>query len=382
MSSDFTAGPLLSFDIGGGDTPPERPYIAPNLPTRKLLKPVPEEPDCYFLTIDNSTMEYFLKCSRAAEYYAVRSREPDRSAAALNFGGALHKAIEVLMRYGVSDATMTKGIGLIYEQFETRPVAVDEWRTADHAVKVFKKYCEKYPLELFKVATDSSARPHVEIPFAIPLGAIELNADIRYHIDQIIVPDVVERLPDWWETRTRPQSGGLGFHVKKVYILWSGRMDAILTWDGQYWIMDHKTSSVGGDGFFNDFILSQQTTGYTWAASRIIGAKVEGLLLNALICRKPTPTGKTIEFVRRRYHYTEDHLAEWEEDIMALVSDFLTSLKRGYFPKQTTHCEGKYGQCKYHSVCTLPRPQRPVMLQSSLFRNVTWSPLHVEDTAT
>lgn len=364
-----TPGPLVSFDLSSDLTP--QPRFTPQiiLPTRKMLRQVPEEPNCYFFTIDNSSLEYFSKCARASEYYIVRSREPDRSAASLNFGGALHKGLEVFMRYGVSEATLAKGKANIYEHFESRPPPVEEWRTADHAIKVFEKYAKQYPLELWEVARDPQGSPLVEIPFAIPLGSIEVNDFIQYSPSMVVAPE---------EHAWKPHFEAGGMYIKKVYILWSGRMDAILYWDNQFWVLDHKTTSIAGPGFFNDFLLSMQTVGYTWAGEKILGQQIAGLVLNALICRKPTPTGKTIELVRRRYPYSRDLIEEWEDDVMELITRFFSALKRGKFPKQTAWCQGKYGQCKYHEVCNLPRASRSIHLQSNLFRDVTWNPLHVD----
>lgn len=369
----ITPGPLVAFDLQD-DTVPRRVYVPQNLPTRRILKPVPEEPNSYYFTVDNSSLEYFTKCARAAEYYLVRSREPNRSAAALVFGGALHKAVEITLKHGVNEATIQKGVGAIYTHFETLPPAVEEWRTPDLAVEVFKKYCAKYPYELFSVARSETGEPLVEIGFAIPLGSVKLGTRVKYTAQQLVVLGNVDEACGW-----QPDSTAEGLLIDKIYILWSGRMDAILEWDGMFWVMDHKTTSIAGPGFYNDFILSMQTVGYTWAASKITGHRVAGLVLNALVTRKPTKTGKAIEFERRRYPYSDDLLDEWEQDVMEIITQFFSRLQSGHFPKETAWCEAKYGQCKYHEVCTLPRAQRNVMLQGNLFRDVTWNPLHIND---
>lgn len=370
----ITPGPLVAFDLVD-DTQPRRVYVPQNLPTRRILRPVPEEPNCYFFTVDNSSLDYFTKCGRAAEYYLVRSREPNRSAAALVFGGALHKAVEITLKHGVSEETIQKGVGSIYTHFESLPPAVEEWRTPDLAVEVFKKYCAKYPYELFQVATSPDGTPLVEIGFAIPLGSVNVRDFVTYSPQQLVVMGEFDEKVTW-----KPQTGdGLGLYIEKIYILWSGRMDAVLTWDGMFWVMDHKTTSIAGPGFYNDFILSMQTVGYTWAATKITGHRVAGLVLNALVTRKPTKTGKAIEFERRRYPYSDDLLSEWEEDVLQLVTNFFSHLQRGRFPKETAWCQGKYGQCRYHEVCALPKSQRNIMLQGNLFRDVTWNPLHTEE---
>lgn len=337
----------------------------PTLPRRKIFRAVPGEPDCYALSIDNTSLEHFQECARRAQYYLIEGREPATPATALSFGGAIHKALEVIIRYGVTEQTKHEAKARLIQHFDAHPVGPDEYRNLDMALSVFDRYTTKHPLELWEVMKDANGEPMVEISFECPLGSLTLNGPIRRAPRDCIVGC--------------DDASATEFFVKTLYILWTGRIDAILYWDGEHWVLDHKTTSIAGPGFFNDFILSQQTVGYAWAGSNLLKLPVKGLVLNALMARRPTKTGVSIEFDRRRYIYSPEMLHEWEENTLATVSDFIAHLQRGFFPMQTKWCQGKYGQCKYHEVCVLGRQHRLPYLQSELFRDVTWSPLAKQD---
>jgi hypothetical protein len=114
---------------------------------------------------------------------------------------------------------------------------------------------------------------------------------------------------------------------------------------------------------------------YVWAVSKQLNRSVYGFTVNALAIRKPTKTGKGNEYIRNIVMLDQTLLEEWVDDTLFIVSDFVEMARRGYYPKHTKWCVGKYGTCPYMSVCSLPPAHREVMLSSGLFRNVEWSPL-------
>ena len=105
--------------------------------------------------------------------------------------------------------------------------------------------------------------------------------------------------------------------------------------DNKLWIMDHKTTTILGENFFADFLNSQQTIGYTWAAQQLIGKPIEGLYLNAIAIRKQTKTGTPFEVHRKRFPYEQERIAEWTHNTLTLVSDFLSHYDRKFFPMET-----------------------------------------------
>lgn len=315
---------------------------------KPLLAPVPDEPGNFRLSFDNSSMEDFITCSRKAQYHSVFRRKPDGAEAALFYGGVAHEALEIRKQAMLvpNAAWQEQQVRLVIERFNAFPLPVDEWRTPDNLVELLKKYNDTYPIELepYKIVPGT-----IELPFSVPIGTVDLDKELEL----------------------RP---GEKVFVKKIYVHWTGRIDAIVELDGSHLVQDHKTASVMGPSFFDDFDLSAQMHGYTWAA-RQLGYPVAGLYLDVLGNRKPTKTGKPHELLRQRFFYNDEHVEEWKQDTFTSLTDFMEHLIRGYFPKGQKWCHGRFGTCPYWDVCKLVPSQRNNAIFGSAFVDDDWSPL-------
>ncbi len=325
-------------------------------PKRALLERI-EGTDDFILKIDNTTMETFQTCPRSAFYYTVqRIQRPDR--AALIFGGAIHAGLEVVYRDGFEAFAQAKLA--ILDHFEKHPFNYEnEWRTPAYAIQAFAAYVSQHSLMDNLKPVDKS---WVEKAFALNIGSFEVNGTLPYSRSQIT-----------------DEAGDELLYVGTIHAQFTGKID-ILGYNGaardRKWVVDHKTTSMGGETFYSDFDLAQQTHGYMWAAQEITGERAAGFVLNALIIRKPSRTGVGMEFDRRFYPYTQESLDEWKNDFLWSFENFVHSLINDQFPKYTKWCMGKYGKCQYHQICTLPADQRKFMIHSDAYENVTWSPLN------
>tara|TARA_R110000803_G_scaffold136034_1_gene202974 strand:+ start:4086 stop:5147 length:1062 start_codon:yes stop_codon:yes gene_type:complete len=337
---------------------------APPKPPRPLLEAVPGEPDNYILRIDNSTLEKTQTCPRSAQYYCVNRRER-QGGAALIFGGAVHEFLEHCYRTDFSMINVAAGINIAQAHLATVPLRPNDHRDPTYLTHVCQLYASTYcpdgALDIKPLVHDGT--PAVEIPFSLTLGEIEVNSEIKYTRYEMLRGDE--------ERKDSPL-----LYIKKLYILWSGKVDLLCENQGEPVISDHKTTSIEGQNFYEQFRLSQPVHGYVWAARRIFDLPINKFLLNAIFLRKLTKTGKGVTFDRRTYFMNEFHMNEWERDVMREIENFVHSLSTGYFPKAPVWCMGKYGACPYHDVCTLPDDrQRAMLLNSDSFVNVTWTPL-------
>jgi hypothetical protein len=342
----------------------ELPNVTPPPPkgaVRDLLVALPE-PGHYLMVIDNSTLEVFERCPTAFLYHFVYRRQAHARNASLTFGGALHKAIESLER-GDSEKAQNQAI---IDYFTSNPAPPDEYRTAPLAAEIMQHYRHRctQPDYHWKILTHNDA-PLIECPFEVPLGTIEVNTKIR--------------LPHWLEPAL----------VKTVHVAWSGKMDVIAHVQGRNRVVDHKTTSVGGDRFTQQFPLSHQTQGYVWAAQRLYPQlKIGGTCINAIYITKPKngttslldkgPRGglPALDFFRSYYDYTSQRLAEWERNCLLIIEDLLHCLIRNFYPMYTHHCFDKFSQCPYYDICTLEDIKvRHRLLMSEAYEDVTWSPL-------
>lgn len=310
---------------------------------------IPLGNDNYEFRLDNSGKELFESCARAAEYYTVWRREKEGSRASLFRGKVIHHCMALRRNLHLQNILQTKWeaeqMAYILSAYAGIDFGEEEWRTAEHAVNTVLEYNKTWPItaEPFTVVEGS-----VEKPFKLLLGEAELDADIVCHLGRL--------------------------HINKVTIYWTGILDARVIY-GSELVLDSKTTSILGSNFWDNFVLDSQMLGYVWSAKQL-GWPVDGYYVDAICGRKPTKSGKAFEFQRQRFFADQEQVDEWARDTYTLVTDFLEHLCRGYFPKSPKWCFGKYGRCQYWDVCTQPPSHRESILQSDLFKNVTWNPLN------
>lgn len=315
-----------------------------------------------------------MTCDRESEYEILHKRIRVGDEAALNFGGCVHKGLDV--RYNrphIPSPNLLKDMydAALGESVEKRPFTPGDWRTKELLWDVMQRYVLTYPTEEFEVLFRQSPegpKPCVELPFAIPLGTITLNDDMLLS-NKVKLPEKGPNGEDKFELQV--------FNSREIPVVWIGKMDMLIKKDGMFWIVDHKTTSIFGATYYNQYYLSNQMTGYAWAAQEALKQRVSGVMINVIAIRKPTPTGKGIEFGRQYIDIPHFRVAEWKRDTLALVSRFFNNMLDGYFPKKTVWCVTKFSkQCQYWDVCTTEDEKRFTMLYSNLYKEKTWSPLN------
>jgi len=295
------------------------------------------------LFIDNSSLEVYNECRRKFKHSFIDKRILDGSQAALNYGSAIHIALEEYYK-GVS---IEKCLKLLEKHFEENPQPIEEWRSLSMAMEQFVAYTREYQgesMEVMKIpdSSDPNKLNHaVELPFAIPLMT--------------------------W------QHGDL-----KVPVVWTGKIDIICKFsDDRIFTVDHKTASMCGPTYWDDFTNSQPQIGYVWAARVASGLTIEGFMINVLVGRKPSRSGQKLDFQRQRYNVTDDQMAEWHIETCAHISDLLEDafVKERWLMHRKS-CVGKYfNRCPYMDVCSVDRDQRAGVLWSNLYKHNDWSPL-------
>jgi hypothetical protein len=326
---------------------------------RPLLTPL-KAPGEYLMVVDNSTLEVGTRCPTAYFYNCVLRREAFARNASLTFGGAIHKGFEALLR----SAPKSEQDDAIVRYFADNPTPPDEYRTPVAALQILKHYRvrQEFPDYEWEILSHNGT-PIIERAFELPLGTLDVNADIS--------------LPTW----PSPQ------YVKIIHVAWSGRIDLVARTMGHNRVVDHKTTSIGGDRFSQPFFLSHQAIGYVWAAQHMFPElNIDSFCVNAVFFKKPTGSGSLtaagprggpppLDFFRVYYTYTPDRIKEWEVNSMTIIEDLVHCIVRNTYPMFTYNCFNKYGRCQYYDVCTLDsREVRRRMISSDAFTNVTWSP--------
>lgn len=198
---------------------------------------------------DYSTLSSFQTCRKKYYFEHIRNLRPKLKGAALEFGGAVHEGLDAY--YSTDDKV--EGIKLAKQKFYDNWTdrEGDELRTVENGIKMLDWYATKYKHEPFKV-----------------LG--------------------------------KPETGFVFFIGD---ILFGGRIDLPVEWDGNLWIMEHKTTTRLSSSYFSQYELDKQCTGYIIAAEEYFKRKVHGCIVNVMEPWKELirPTAKSKQ--------PEDHFA-------------------------------------------------------------------------
>lgn len=323
--------------------------------------------------IDNSTLSNITACPRKAAYGNLMRRQEVRNRAALFFGGAIHKALEVRdleQQILVTAAIEEKMISSLVEYYVDCDDS-DDYRNLSYAIRTIERYNKTWQADPQTAITLPSGEVAVELPFALSLGTIPIGEEIW-----VSDPDIEEGKPHLK-------------HIEEVEIIFTGKIDRLCEKNGQHFLLDHKTTSMGGPTFFDEFYVSHQFRGYKWAAEQLLGKPFQGVIINAIIARPPLKSGDVnFTFDRQDILIEDSQVHEWQHSFLAIVQKFIhdhinqthyTHQPELAYPMHTNSCVTKYGKCEFFQVCQLPPPHRPAMLWSGLYETRTWDPL--EDQA-
>lgn len=149
-----------------------------------------------------------------------------------------------------------------------------------------------------------------------------------------------------------------------------GKTDAVVSWNGNLWLDEYKTTSIEGSQFWEQWQMDVQPTGYIYGIWKSLGIRPRGFLLNSIFkpsekqveswnkrrtVSAPREVKDYIRYSREAFLRTEEDLArferwmlqtciEWEREIVNPHTPFL------YNPSSHT-CMSYNRKCDYWSSC-------------------------------
>lgn len=312
-------------------------------------------------------MELFTTCPRKSLFaYVLRRTLHPKSA--LKYGSAIHSALEFYYKHKDQHANEEDLFQhlkeIVEDDYQNELLDPSEWRTPTQAQKTLQLYINKWRTDHLRLL-DLNGSPAVELPFSLPLCTLEYDSAFLQPIDSIPPEDYF----------TRIFGTPLTQEISRIYVFWTGKIDLLVRESTDNWVVDHKTTSIIGEAYWKQYELSTPAIGYVWAAEQLTHLQFSGLWINAIIGRRPTATGRAIEFERRRFLYPRHRIDEFSSVVSRTIADFIDNLIRGDFPPYFKWCVSQYGACPYHEICSLKPSSRIPALFSSPFQNNTWSPL-------
>lgn len=268
------------------------------------------------LVFDSSTLTTFERCPRLFYWRYVRHLSPVDVQIPLSYGSALHEALHVW--HDTHD--IEEAVAMFHAHWTDLEHEKD--RTADNGELLLRGYARKYAKEPFKIVS-------LEKHFDLPLGTYQ----------------------------------------------YCGRFDAVVHWDGQYYVMDHKHTKRLYGNYFRQYRPNLQMSGYAWAAQRIFDVPIAGLVINLIHV-----TQKTVKGIDQGEPYQRAFVSRepWEldefEQIAHALMDRAVNLDqedRHAWPMCWSACND-YGGCSYRDLCMDTDPDSILDTQFVVRK---WSPL-------
>lgn len=294
--------------------------------------------------LDNTALDAYMTCPRKYYYGMVLHRRSRGSLSpALAYGTTWHAIMEAHYKTGGDTKAVVEAAVASWKPHENP----DDHRTLERCVSEYGKYLEKWG--------DYDAE------------AVNWGETVGYPTSPVIECPAEA----WWPGALHP---------------YTGKIDRIFTHQGLYYVEDHKTTSAMGASYFRQFDPSNQMMGYAWLAQLYSGLPIAGVRINAHAVLKGSS-----KFERQTIMYSQERLEEWARNLNVWVKriDFSYKVAQNErdiglvdndeadlraFPHNFQACAGKYGQCTYTDVCTMPARIRGRILEDA-FDERPWNPL-------
>lgn len=252
----------------------------------------------------------------------------------LRFGHEYHRALqdyEILKAEGFNhrDSMMDVVRQLLFRIADWDPD--HKQKNRETLVRSVVWYLEKFKDDPAKTWIMSNGKPAVEVTFAFEL--------------------------DFGPTPDQP------------YVL-CGKLDRIVVFNDDLFVMDRKTTSALGPTFAERFTPDNQMTLYTLAGKRIFMAPIKGVIVDGC---QPLVGGTNFE--RHIVYRTEEQIQEWLIDLDYWLTQANWWVKTNYFPHNDTSCH-KFSGCEYRGLCGKSPQVRDRFLKSTFEQEEPWNPLN------
>jgi len=307
------------------------------------------------MLIDNYALSTFQTCPIKYKLRIVDGWTGKGKSAALGFGGAFHDGLAAWYRTHDREA----GLAAI-EAAWPMGMPSEDYRTLTKCLTTFKEYVREYPDETFQIIGYPDS-PMVECTFNLDTGMYLNCYGCGRQWDGTI--EVVGR-----SVIVEGDSACLGCGGTLEPVEWGGIFDGLIEFAGTIYVFEHKTTSVLGGYYFNQFKPNQQVTGYVWAGGQLGGKQVGGAMINAIGVYK---AGKT-KFERRITSRSPHEIAEWLRNVRNSCQQIKDCERRGVWPMYTHSCS-MYSGCEFHSIHELGTEIERAKLLEQNFIQDTWS---------
>lgn len=148
-----------------------------------------------------------------------------------------------------------------------------------------------------------------------------------------------------------------------------GHFDRVATMNGEYFIIDHKTTSGQiTPYFFEQFNPNTQMTLYNLAGKFVLPEPIKAILVDAV------QIGKSFaRFGRGFVRISDSQTAEFIDELKVWIAAANDCVRNQFWPKNESSC-GNYGGCRFRSVCSRDCSVQHLYITQDFEQN-PWNPL-------
>jgi len=264
------------------------------------------------MILNISRIKEFKQCSMKTKYHQIDGLEENSIAIPLMTGGAFHEgAAEFLAHRNVKTATQTAE-AKYRERLVGQMILPEERTTIEQQIELSKRMVDVFASN-FSDHEMTVISPEVEFCVAMP--------NTRHHcmfFHKLLYPNIpFDKCP------VVPACAGIDSHLCIQPHYFRGKTDAVISWKGKIWLLEHKTTAMTGNIFYDKFMLDFQTTGYLYGIGKALGTRPHGFLLNVL--KKPNKNAKdqlSVSFEREPYLRSDEDILRFEREFTHHAEDY------------------------------------------------------------
>jgi hypothetical protein len=290
--------------------------------------------------IDSSLIAAFRSCPQKAflEFFQHwKSQEPSVHLIA---GAAYAKGLEVARVAYFSNGApeqdaIAMGISACLASYGDFQCPDDSAKSPGRTAGALEYYFEQYPM-----STD------LAIPMTLPGGKKGIEFSFIEPIDSL-----------------HPETG--------QPLLYSGRMDMLVSLEGMALGEDDKTTSQLGASWPRQWDLRSQFTSYVWGAARA-GIKLDGFLVRGVSILKTKYD--TLQAITYRPQWMIDR---WYSQLLHDVRRMVECWESGFWDYNLDHACAEYGGCPFRQVCLMKETEQ---ILEQRFQRRRWDPVARTET--
>lgn len=290
--------------------------------------------------VDSTILSAFRACPRKFELEYLLHFKPRDPSVHLHAGGAYAKGLEVARTaYFVDGRTHEEAVALglralltFYGDFECPP---DSAKSAERTAGALEFYFERYPMD-----TDAA------VPMRLPGGKRGIEFSFAQPLEFM-----------------HPVTGDP--------LLYCGRMDMMVDFEGMHLGEDDKTASQLGGSWAGQWDLRSQFTSYVWGAGEG-GIKLDGFLVRGVSILKTK-----YDTLQALTYRPEWQISRWYAQVIKDLTRMRQMWESGEFDYNLDASCDNYGGCLFKRVCLM---QDPTPLLAMNFTRRIWDPLNRVET--